>query len=367
MQAKSKVRRVNSLVGSALLAAVIAFAISTPARSAPEASTSIINGSRTSISKWPWQVALSVGGTGTPRQRTFCGGSIVAPTMVLTAAHCAVYARENGFGSFHVIAGRTRLNATGQGVEVPVKRSFFPRTRSGKLRYGHQDGWDVSLISLSAPLTQQPIKLLGEDEQQIARPGRRLTETGWGTMVTGSRAVPDHLMVGGTNIQSGSVCTSWVDGYFESKTQVCLGDARGRQANCFGDSGGPGVVSTSDGYRLAGVVSYGAAGECAGTIPNIDTRAFGPAIRDWVRATVLEQTGIDPVGSGATAPPVRGLCEVPVLAKMSIRKARSRLRQSGCSRYRIVRRGPGNWVRKPSVQAGWRWNAKVPIRLIVGR
>lgn len=42
----------------------------------------MVNGENASPHAWPWQISLRVNG------RHICGGSLIAPNWVVTAAHC---------------------------------------------------------------------------------------------------------------------------------------------------------------------------------------------------------------------------------------------------------------------------------------
>ncbi|MGH2988234.1 MAG: trypsin-like serine protease, partial [Solirubrobacterales bacterium] len=51
----------------------------------------IVGGSATTIADYPWQTAIAFDETikaGDGFQRQFCGGTLVAPQIMITAAHC---------------------------------------------------------------------------------------------------------------------------------------------------------------------------------------------------------------------------------------------------------------------------------------
>ena len=57
----------------------------------------VVNGNDAKRNAWPWQISLRVGG------RHFCGGSIINPRWVVTAAHCV---EENPSpGGYTVVVG----------------------------------------------------------------------------------------------------------------------------------------------------------------------------------------------------------------------------------------------------------------------
>src|SRR5262245_17817073 len=61
------------------------------ADAAPQAGKSVVGGRSTTTAEWPYQVALlrrdrPVGDL----EREFCGGEVLTPTLILTAAHCIV-------------------------------------------------------------------------------------------------------------------------------------------------------------------------------------------------------------------------------------------------------------------------------------
>src|SRR5687767_7240699 len=103
-----------------------------------EEAQEIVGGTATQITSVPWQVSLqSAAGA------HFCGGSIVAPTWIVPAAHCVADGAPG-----RIVAGISRLSQSATGQIRNVKRVItFP---------GYTDptaGKDAALIELASPLT----------------------------------------------------------------------------------------------------------------------------------------------------------------------------------------------------------------------
>lgn len=336
-----------------------------------------MNGQKTTIDRWPWQAAITytrqrLPGFG-PARRQFCGGAILAPTMVVTAAHC-VFEIESEPGDFSVITGRTRLNDTRAGSETGIADVFIPLNRNGLPRYFLQPGWDVALLKLDSPVSQQPIRMVGAGDGNLTRPGTRTVHTGWGaTDELGIDDVPAGLMKASLNIQPPAIC-AMIGPIFYGSTDLCIGDSRARAASCFGDSGGPVVVSSTGGYRLAGVTSRGIIGACFSFLPAIDTSLASAPVRGWVSSKVIAETGIDPEGSGGEPLPLPSLCRIPPLEGKPVKQARRLLRKAGCGEPKVNRNirkvrpkaklKPPR-VRSDSVIPGWLWDTKARYPLEV--
>ena len=135
----------------------------------------IIGGTPIAIEQAPWQVAIAFNRNryqGGSKERFACGGSLIAPNVVLTAAHC-VYATPvangtfNGPEQYEVYVGRARLSS-GQGQVIPVAAvQFLVRDAAGAIQLETVNGpdvgtqmyetteyfWDLAVLSLSAPAT----------------------------------------------------------------------------------------------------------------------------------------------------------------------------------------------------------------------
>ncbi|HEX8869376.1 MAG TPA: serine protease [Lentzea sp.] len=214
----------------AVLAAVIALV------SGASSADAIVGGTPARVSDTPWVVAIT-----TTDGQLICGGALVAPDKVMTAAHCATLKGVLGkdqrpAAQLHVVAGRTDLRSTGEGVEASVAEVWrHPDYREVT------KGDDVAVLTLARALPYRTISL-GEA-------GDEGTVLGWGR--TAENAPPSMTLRKVTvPILSDQECMMKEPDY-RPGAMVCAG--RGNRDACTGDSGGPLVVRG----RLAGVVSYG--------------------------------------------------------------------------------------------------------------
>ena len=302
---------------------------------AQDRETRVVGGSGTTIEEWPWQVALLNAGSGSAFDRQRCGGSLVAPTIVITAAHC-VYNFNNpldctpldGFdlpaSDFEVVTGRTTLSST-QGQELPVAEIYYfdgsgpsgaavaeaQSTGDGQGLYECESNrWDVVFLQLGgASTTGSPIKLAGPDEAPTWAPGRTAFITGWGDTEQDAGTGSDTLQEAQIHIIPDSFCaepSAYGPGSgftFDPQTMVCAGEEAGGRDTCQGDSGGPLVVPIEEGgFRLVGDTSFGEG--CAqpnkpGVYGRIAADPMRTALKNGIASVV---PGTDVVGSGAGPP-----------------------------------------------------------------
>jgi trypsin len=270
----------------------------------PDATASVIGGSATPISKVPWQVALVSNGRGSTWERQFCGGTLVAPTIVVTAAHCVLEgARQVPVSSYRVVSGRSALNDVGSGSSTRVIDSVIWVDDFGKPLYDGDQQWDVALVVLDSPAAGTPISIAGPDERSLWAPGRLARVSGWGVTESAPYGT-NYLRSTSVALLPDSACRRAYRGHggFRSATQTCGGRALGRHDTCQGDSGGPLVAYSADGTpRLVGVTSFGEG--CAGKyFPGVYARVAADPIRSTVEDFINAEYGISVVGSGESAP-----------------------------------------------------------------
>uniref|UniRef100_A0A3P9CGZ2 Transmembrane serine protease 4a n=1 Tax=Maylandia zebra TaxID=106582 RepID=A0A3P9CGZ2_9CICH len=204
----------------------------------------IVGGTDTSIDHWPWQVSLQRSGQHT------CGGSLVSPRWVVTAAHCFTGSNKE-LRQWAVVSGQTSIiTLGGSSVDrVIVNADYNAETND----------YDIALMRLTRPITvsdvRRPVCLPPKDYSITAE--TYMTVTGWGYRRENG-AVADILQEAKIPLIAQSVCSSpTVYGSIITNRMLCAGFPEGKVDACQGDSGGPLVHISDSSWNLVGVVSWG--------------------------------------------------------------------------------------------------------------
>lgn len=207
----------------------------------------IVGGTDAVKGEFPFQVSIQKNGTS-----HFCGGSLIKPNWVLTAAHCVA----NWSSNTKVIVGlHDRNDKVGTESFSVLKVITNPQWDSEKYDY------DFALLQLSGDSKFTPIEL-NSTEIAIPEDGTdpvMVWTSGWGTTREGSFGLPRILQKVEVPLVSSKVCNSTTAYSGKvSDRMLCAGLEQGGKDSCQGDSGGPLFVQRASGNPLlVGVVSWG--------------------------------------------------------------------------------------------------------------
>ncbi|XP_072248839.1 transmembrane protease serine 2-like [Leuresthes tenuis] len=196
-----------------------------------------VNSSRASgrrlapLGSWPWQVSLQVDGSHR------CGGAIISPYWIITAAHCV--ARTSSPGDWSVYAGilgplDTLFNPACSVSRIIAHEGYDSLTRQN----------DIALMRLSKALDFTASSKIGP--ACLPNPGLNVTvpENYWITQfgpATNEDSRSLHLMEAQVTLVDSTECSGRI-----SEDMLCARRTDAGARTCHSDGGGP-LVSLTDG------------------------------------------------------------------------------------------------------------------------
>ena len=299
--------RLRRLAGAiALCALLAALLIPGPAQAGgPSAGASIVGGKVASITEFP---SLAFIEAADKENRFACTGSVIAPRVILTAAHCVEDLQgKGGFTparNYAVATGATNpFQAEKENVSRIVATHVFPGFDPGNLH------GDAAILVLDKASTAPPIAIATSADSALYEGGATVQLAGWGLMRGDAGAAPRRLRSAPTVLQAPSFCQRKTKAFYRPYSpaaQMCtLEPAAKATGGCYGDSGGPAIAQRPDGTLVeVGITSTGGP-MCNPKLPNVLTRT--DAISEWALQWVAAvETGTPPpvVDPSAPLPPL---------------------------------------------------------------
>uniref|UniRef100_UPI00398F6AD9 transmembrane protease serine 9-like n=1 Tax=Pristiophorus japonicus TaxID=55135 RepID=UPI00398F6AD9 len=226
--------------------------------------TEIIGGREVKPNSRPFMVSIQL------NEQHICGGALIAPRWVLTAAHCQeLYQMEHS----KVVLGAHSLSKTQKGKKTIKVIKTFPHPMFDERTPEN----DIMLLQLAqeAILNKHVSTLKLPKSTEDVKAGTKCRVAGWGTTNPEILKASDTLREVNVNIIDRKVCNS--KAYYDynpiiTKDMLCAGDNKARKDTCAGDSGGPLLcMMKAKKYMYKGIVSGGT--DCGvPTRPGIYTR-----------------------------------------------------------------------------------------------
>lgn len=242
--------------------------------------TRIINGSEATEDRYSYAVSLQddIG--------HFCGGSLIAKDVVLTAAHCQG-------GNYNAVLGRHDWNDN-DGQVIARKMELPHPNYSAKSTDN-----DFMLVFLNSATTASNVDLVSlNTASSVPSVGQSVTVMGWGDtdIRDDVSELSDALMNVNVKVISNQECddsegtvNGFSDNYNDQITQNMLCARANQQDSCQGDSGGPLVIKGgSAGTDVqVGVVSWGVG--CASEhFPGVYARVS--QAYSWIESEVCKES-----------------------------------------------------------------------------
>ncbi|HEY3969816.1 MAG TPA: serine protease [Solirubrobacteraceae bacterium] len=265
---------------AALLVPVLAIAAVLAVTAPAPPATAIIGGTAAQTGTFP-SLAYVVDFQGQLAYQ--CTGTVIAPSLVLTAAHCAENMQTGAPFSpsgFRVVTGAVDPLQRGEPVSTVLGVIVDPGLER------KTDNGDVALLVLSTPTSAPPVALASPAEAKRLAAGTQATIVGWGKTAYEQASLTEQLQSASTVVQARKWCRRNAPPFFP-RSEVCtITPPSYATGVCQGDSGGPLLASGLSGEPVEIGVADHVYGRCSTRHPSVfaSVGSIYPWVQTWIAA-----------------------------------------------------------------------------------
>lgn len=241
----------------------------------------IINGADVPVGEQSWVVGILQAAIDDDYNAQFCGGTLIDPQWVLTAAHCTLNEQDQAFqpADLQVLVGQRMLHST-EGARLAVDKIVrHPDFDTTTYRN------DIALLHLSTATPTPFVALATSATNPLLSQAQQAMVVGWGITEDGVGA--DVLQRAQVPLVDTATCRQFYAEYgiMVAENTLCAGYEQGGIDACTGDSGGPLLVwnNAQRSWVQLGIISWGSGCAEAG-VYGVYTEVAGFAT--WIATTV---------------------------------------------------------------------------------
>jgi len=213
--------------------------------------------------QYPWVASVWFAGPSDDYYESICTGSLIAPDIVLTAAHCIL-----NYGTYYVQMGSDTIDGQNDATFYEVDAVWKNPRYSRKTLIN-----DIGLLKLTAPQTAvAPMPYATKRDLAAVKRSKKMEILGWGKNQSGESAT--FLRYTKVTNQLKVAKSLYPARQFNQNTMLAAGRYIKRErvytGACYGDSGGPLLANIKGVKKVIGVTSWGKPG-CNTKAPTVFT------------------------------------------------------------------------------------------------
>lgn len=212
-----------------------------------------------------------------------CTGTVIAPSLVLTAGHCAENMQTGvpfNQSGFRVVTGAVDPLQPGDVVSTVLGVIVYPGLER------KVDNGDIALLVLSTPTSAPPIALAAPKQAKRLAAGAAATIVGWGKTAFEQTTLTEQLQSAATVVQARKWCRRNAPPFF-ARSEICtITPPSYATGVCQGDSGGPLLASGPGGEPIEVGVADHVYGRCSTRHPSVfaSVGSIYPWVQTWIAA-----------------------------------------------------------------------------------